>query len=448
MFKPYLYRIGFFILTLTLIFSLSSCASKKVAKVKKLEVEKEKVSEEEIPFIKSSQFNDPDNFCLLCHRTIYDQWKGSMHNNSYQDPVFQKVLAVASRDTNGKIDKYCAFCHTPIGVMSREFPPLDGSKLSEIAKKGIQCDFCHTISGSKGIGNCAFISSPGPVKRGPFKDSISVHDTAYSELHTKGEFCGMCHNVNHPENNLALEKTYTEWKEGPYPREGIQCQDCHMTPGPGVTKPNPGQASQFGPMRPHIYTHEFVGGNAVVTALLGSALHQMLAEERLKAAAQLEIVSSPKVTLGAKNEVQVKVTNKGAGHYLPTGLTEVRQIWLDFKVTSADGKVIYHSGKLDTDGEIDPKAVIYHTILGDKNGKPTEKVWFAEKILSDKRIPPKETVTEKYFFEVPVGIQLPLTIEVILKYRSAPQHLIDELFGKKKIILPIIEMTTAKAQIQ
>ncbi len=98
-----------------------------------------------------------------------------------------------------------------------------------------------------------------------------------------------------------------------------------MTPGVTEFKQNPGRAVAGGPVRDHISTHYFVGGNAMIPGLLGSPEHEKLARERLQAAAKLEIQSVEKTndTIALK----VKVTNSRAGHKLPTGLTEARMIW-------------------------------------------------------------------------------------------------------------------------
>ncbi len=428
-----------FIFALLTVFSVSSCRPE--VKVEPLKFTKARP-------IKSANFGNPEA-CGACHEEIYNQWKGSMHNKSYKDPIFLKVYEIASKEGGELIGKFCISCHSPIGILSEEIPPSDGSKLSEIAKKGVQCDLCHTVSGSNGIGNMALVSSPGITKRGPLKDSVSpIHLTAYSELHTKAEFCGMCHNVNHPANNLPLEKTYTEWKEGPYAAQGIQCQDCHMTPGPGVTKPNPGQAAVGAPRRKHIYTHDVAGGNIAIPPILGSNAHGGLAEERLKAAASLEIIPPREIVVRTENTLKVKVTNKGCGHYLPTGLTETRQMWLQIQVSDTKGNKIFSSGDIDDSGKIDPNAVVYHTVVADEDGKPTDKVWFAEKIISDHRVPPKKSVTESYNFAVPANAEYPLIVEAKLRYRSAPQYLIDELFGKGNIVLPIVDMVSARAEIK
>lgn len=401
-------------------------------------------SQEEI--IPSDLFTEPDT-CGSCHSQLFSQWKGSMHNNAQIDPIYQKVVAQASKETGGSIDSFCSRCHTPIGTMAGEVPPLDGSKASAIAQQGIQCDFCHTVSDATGVGNGAFKNQPGAVKRGPLKDAkASFHQTEYSDLHTKAEFCGMCHDVSHPGNNLPLEATYTEWKNGPYAAQGIVCQDCHMTPGPGVTKPNPGKAVDFGPDREHIFTHNIVGGNFAVPALLGNEEHANLAKERLEAAAKVSIPKDIVKKNSQGLEFQVKVENVGAGHYLPTGLTETREMWLEVTVTDHNGKILWQSGILDNHGNIQKGSVIYRTVLADKNGKATDKVWAAEKLLEDHRIPPQSSVMEKY--TVPAGVVGDnARVTARLLYRSAPQHVIDELFEDKTFEVPVLEMTKGEVRI-
>lgn len=390
-------------------------------------------------------FKDPTT-CLLCHREIYEQWEGSMHSLAWVDPVYQKKTQKGIHATDGAIENFCAACHSPIAVMANEVDHFDDSKMSIISKRGISCDFCHTVKASTGIGDSAFINDPGNIKRGPFKDSVSpVHQTEFSELHTKAEFCGMCHNVNHPFNGTHLEATYTEWKNSPYAEQGIVCQDCHMTPGPGVTKPNPGKAATEGPDREHIWTHNFVGANVAIPTLMGYPEQAKLAEERLQSAASLAL-ELPQFLSKGNNKLTVKVTNVGAGHYLPTGLTEAREMWLELSLIDSNGHKLYHSGYLDEKGNLEPNAVRYITIFGDSNGKPTDKVWEASTILSDKRIPPKKSSLEIFTFDLR-NASGPVTVKASLKYRSAPQYLMDYLFGEGQMQLPIITMVETSAEV-
>ena len=399
--------------------------------------------------LESSDFDDP-TVCKGCHAEIYNQWDGSMHSIAYTDRVYLAEEEMASRETDGLTDIYCARCHTPIGILAGEVPPIGHENLSGVSKKGIQCDFCHSVNKSTGIGNGAFMASPDGIKRGPYDNSKSpYHGSMFSDLHTKSEFCGMCHEVYHPVTGIPIEETYTEWKEGPYntgdPETATHCQDCHMTPGITHFEANPGKASGIGPDRDHVYTHHFVGGNAVVTGVVGSEVHQRMAEERLRSAATLKLEAEKKDT---EAEIRVKVTNSGAGHKLPTGLTEAREAWIEILAKDASGKEIYHVGGLDSDGNVDPNAVMYHAVLADASGQSTIKVWEAESLLSDNRILPKESRVEKFNFAIPEQVKGPITVEAKLNYRSVSQKLLNELLGDDAVVASVVEMAGAKDTIE
>ena len=400
--------------------------------------------------VSSDDFTSPEE-CKVCHTDIYRQWKGSMHSNAWNDPIFQAMAKTAGKETDGATDNLCIGCHAPVAIISGENPLNAESKFSEIASQGVFCDFCHTISETKGVGNLPAVSDPGDTKRGPFDDSSSpYHEVAFSEVHTTAEFCGLCHNMAHPVNGLPIEQTYTEWVNGPYRAEGVICQHCHMTPPdpPTAFTKNPGKPCIVGPEREHWWTHQFVGGNAVIPKLRGSEMHGEYAVNRLKAAAKLEIIAPDAVAVPELLQFKIKVSNVGCGHYLPTGLTEAREMWLDVSVVDADGKVVFQSGALDAKGEIDPDAVIYHTLIGDKNGKPTWKLWEATRVLYDYRIPPKGYRIEHFAAYILPNAKLPLKISATLNYRSMSPHLAETLLGDKAPEIPIIKMTQADAALK
>jgi hypothetical protein len=203
---------------------------------------------------------------------------------------------------------------------------------------------------------------------------------------------------------------------------------------------NPGKAAFTGPERDQVYTHEFVGGNFTVTKLLGSDKHAEIAKKRLKNAAELTLNPPDSVERGTLATLSVKVTNIGAGHNLPTSLTEVRQMWLEFLVTDAKGTIIYHSGKLDKAGNIDPQAKIFNAKSVDIDGKHTYKPWEMNRFEYNYTIPPKGSSTTGYTFLVPKDIKGPLLVKATLRYRSYPQSLANLLLGKDTITLPIVDM--------
>jgi hypothetical protein len=308
--------------------------------------------------------------------------------------------------------------------MAGEVKSTDQSKVSPQGKAGVQCDFCHQLAGSTRTppGNFSFVVKPDGVKRGPLKDAKAPHRWAYEATYDDAAFCGNCHNVDHPVNGMHLEATYTEWKNGPYAKEGIRCQDCHMTPGPGVVKPNPGQAAGGGPQRDHVYTMTFAGGNVG----LGDAAN---AEERLKAAARIEVSAPDIVTGGAASVASVTVTNVGAGHYLPTGLTEVRQMWLEVKAVDGSG------------AEIASAKRVFGTELKDAKGNHPVELWDAVGVYKDDRIPPREAISEPIEFAMPAKGSVKIT--AALYYRSA-----SEEFAKKAgVELPTTLMASAEKAI-
>jgi hypothetical protein len=413
--------------------------------------------------VASTEFEDP-GVCMGCHPALYKQWNGSMHSNAFVDPVFQALWRLGVKETNGAVEKLCAGCHTAIGTVAEEvrLGPDGVFQASDIAKKGVQCDLCHTIKAARGHEtptrepqNASIIVDPGSVKRGPYKDSDSpYHETEYSELHTKSEFCANCHNVFHPSNNFPIEDTYREWKTSVYAQAGIQCQDCHMMPvekaieaAKTLTKPvNPGQAAVGGPQREQMHTHEFVGANAVVTELLGAKQHAAIAVKRLQNAASIALELPGKAEAGRLVQFKVRVRNETAGHNLPTSLTEVRQVWLDVAV-SAGGAEVYRSGAIAADGSIDPEATMFRAIAVDKDGHHTSKPWEIVRFESNTTIPPKGSATASYAFELPADAKGPLAVKATLRYRSFDQGLANLLLGEKAPTIPAIEMVAASGEI-
>jgi hypothetical protein len=256
--------------------------------------------------------------------------------------------------------------------------------------------------------------------------------------------------------NFPIERTYDEWKQSVYARAGIVCQDCHMMPieksieaARTLKKPtNPGRASPMGPERETVYTHEFVGGNFALPALLGSEKHAGIAKERLQSAAEVRMHLPEKAVSGDLVSFKVEVLNIGAGHNLPTSLTEVRQMWLDVTVRGPKGEVLLRSGALDDHGAIDTEANIFRAVAVDKDGNVTHKPWAISHFSQVRVIPPKGSDSSTFSFILPDKIKKgELTIDVALRYRSFSQHLADLLLGEGQLEVPVVDMNTVQATL-
>lgn len=427
------------------------------------------------------EWKDP-RICGQCHTAQYEGWNGSMHSNAFKDPVFQALWALAEK-ADPTMRNHCGGCHTPIGISTGtvEFDPKlglhGGFTAPEVAAMGVSCDVCHTITGSNlhktavlEHGNSSYILNPGETKLASLTDAESpFHKTGYSEHHAKSDFCGNCHNIFHPGNNFPIERTYDEWKYSIYAQNDIQCQDCHMVPveiasqvADTLKRPEElddpsleGFVALGGPWRNVVHKHGFVGGNAVLTALmgeadpdkyedLGRADNQEEAIKRLRSVASLKLEVTPKD--GPLTQLKVRVTNERAGHHLPTSLTEVRQVWLEVVVTDDQGKELLRSGSLDDHNELPQDTVIFNAHAVDANGQHTSFPWEIVRFTDINTIPPKGWKYGKYYFNVPAGAK---DIKVVAKlhYRSFPQHLADILLGKDAVKVPSVEMVAVEEVI-
>ncbi|MCP3954554.1 MAG: cytochrome c554 family protein, partial [Desulfobacterales bacterium] len=271
---------------------------------------------------------------------------------------------------------------------------------------------------------------PG-VKYGPFDDSEpDFHEAEFSKFHTESKICGTCHNVKHVVFNTDIETTYTEWEKSPYNSKDIKkritCQGCHMYQRPGIPatgstkRPlNPGTATDYSVEREHIFTHYFVGGNKVIPQSINDKTRAEMAEQRLKNAATIKI-STKEIQ---KDIINIKITNTGAGHSIPTGLTDIRQVWLKIVLKDTTGKIIFSSGELDKNNYLEKDAICYKTVFGDGKGKPVANVAKAREIIKDYRIPALKSVTEK--IKLPKGNKKGMSLTVELLYRSISHKLID-----------------------
>lgn len=404
----------------------------------------------------------PVETCADCHSEIYEQWENSMHSLSHTDPIYNRVAKFLRQGLidNDEIEEAesCVKCHTPVGFVSG-FPTRlsdDLTKTPEIATRGIQCDYCHSATSVTKMYNNGLVLEPGHgeddpgIKRGPRDDAQpDFHDAQYSKLHTESGICGTCHNVKHVVFGTDLETTYTEWENSPYnspePEKRVTCQGCHMYQRPGIPatgsteRPkNPGAATDYSDERPHIHTHYFVGANVAVPAMFGDEEKSDMARERLKNAATIDVDIDPV----DKRQIHVTVSNTGAGHSIPTGLGNLRQVWVEIIARDRDGKATYEKGVLDAGSELPEDAWMFRTVLGDGKGNPVINIAKAREVLSDTRI--KAGGQMRQTFDMGFVPRKGTTVTARLLYRGAPQKLLKQIPGEPIEPLPVVEMAKAK----
>lgn len=208
--------------------------------------------------------------------------------------------------------------------------------------------------------------------------------------------------------------------------------------GPHVDRP--GQASDVGPERPHVSLHAFRGPNLMFADEPGRELIRALSEDLVRSAAEIAIGEPEQAPEGTV--LPVLVTNKGAGHYIPTGVTEIREAWIEVVATDANGEEVFHSGGLDAEGGIEPGSVVYTTIVRDADGNATTKFWNTVEKSSDRRLPPRQTVTERYVLPVPAA---GLHVVASLRYRSVSPFGLGEVnLPEDEVRVPILTFASAE----
>jgi hypothetical protein len=378
--------------------------------------------------------------CTSCHDKIIEQHAQSYHARAFSDPLFRgqyfkELLPAAQKDPELYQEaKNCIACHSPV-----DFIALDGHVLSEDQTSptwsGIRCAFCHTIARYDGEtpGNGNYISRPsGERVFGPFKEKSGWHHV-YSDLLTKSEFCGICHNaVNR--YGLEIKATYTEWKNSPYAPKNIQCQDCHMNAVGFLTegKPvfehgcavNPYSVFRRPPERPRLYTHRFPGAHSK-TQISGSGDITVHIE-----------TEKPVVTPGEEITIHVFVDNSKTGHKMPSGSADLRLLWLQLDAVVGD-KIIpiaaasAGTGPYDVAGkgpddreilgdDIPDEVRIYRAIFVDKTDRQTLSSYNAVRIIFDNRLNASELRKETYHFKVPDNIKGRITLKASLNYLPYP----------------------------
>lgn len=350
----------------------------------------------------------------VCHATLSDQWRHSMHAIALSDPVFQLKVAQAEQQAGPAVAIFCKRCHSPIGNMVGD----PDAKTSVAAAEGIPCMFCHQAVGDTGAhGNTSQLIVPDLIRHAQIQNSAAPHPALHSAYVASSETCGGCHDVNHPTNGLALDTTYREWEASSYAKDGVTCEDCHMSGTAGVPGPASGEAAIAGSPRKDVFAMSFIGANVGQGPIDASIM-------MLRSAASMRIDVPSVVPPGSAASVTVTVTNKGAGHDLPTGF-DGRQMWLTIYAVDSRGARttlgVRHFG----------------TVFADANGNHPVDLWNAVRVYSADRIPAHGTARSTYSFEMPIDASADKLVAT-LEYKSLP----DDLATKAQVDNPVTQMAS------
>ncbi|GAB4386879.1 MAG: hypothetical protein Kow0022_17130 [Phycisphaerales bacterium] len=402
----------------------------------------------------SYSFVPPAN-CGSCHPNQFAEWNGTamamagtntwVHDiyNGTGTPggmggfVYTRDSIYASSNPNSE----CASCHQPeswiAAPFSRMQDPTDPGYPSASTSHGISCEVCHKVAGVDvakvnfpGIfpGAVAF-HRPGPGEQVMYGllgdtdfDLVSVMQPAY-QPQLSAEVCAACHqdkndpDENHTYTGVTSEPTYIEWLESAYADPNspshATCVDCHM-PASGQT-----QACvllDLGRDPETIRSHDIRGTSP----------------EFLESAVDLDLSAQ---VVDGELAVHVDLTNTGAGHHVPTGVTIRNMILLVEAWRERDGVELAYTGTQvvhDLGGVGDPAQGYYAGLPGkffakvNHNAAGVGPTFFTDAagIIFDNRIPALASDSSDYTFAVPGGSG-DLHVRARLIYRRSFRFLVD-----------------------
>jgi hypothetical protein len=220
--------------------------------------------------------------CGRCHAKQLREWTGTIHGAAASPGLMAQVL----RFDDPKAVTSCLRCHAPLAEQQLGSAVLDPALQAE----GLTCAACHVR------GNVRH----GPAQRAPSLLPLPGYPLRELAVYERADFCVGCHQLP---ARIALDgrpllDTYREWLLGPYMKRGIQCQHCHM------------------PNREHTWK----GVHDPATFRQGIAV----------------VAGAARAAGGVT--ARARITNVGAGHYLPT--TPTPAAWLSIELLDDRGAPI------------------------------------------------------------------------------------------------------------
>jgi len=328
-------------------------------------------------------------YCGECHRPEYEAWAASVHAHAATDPMVgaclaqERELAQEKGLSGDPLAPFCAGCHDPVNLRS-------GQDLASVVPRGVTCLGCHDVEGAlRAGGNGDLVAAA----HGDWASGADHQARAHAslELLRQPDFCGGCHRQFVPGGGLAVIGTLDEYHASG--AGSTRCVDCHMRKTGGVAD------------------HRFPGGNVYLGQRIGDAT--LLAGQMANLAGVVQL-DAKRVAGG----VEVRVTNRGAAHSFPTGVTDIREAWVELQAIegSGDAKSLVHFGG-PVDGLLPPGAARLGTDIAGPDGTLLlrHEVSAATRIPFDLRVPAGEA--QALFVPVPDDVATE-ALRAVLYYRN------------------------------
>lgn len=325
--------------------------------------------------------------CGTCHGAQYQDWQASRHSHTmnagirWQFHVFSPAESIKCMNCHAPLAEQKALAAMELGWENAPSTPPPDFIPPNFHKQGLNCATCHVRGHERhGPEHRAGLTGEEPgLPHAGFRARAEFSDS---------RFCASCHQFAEggPRLNGKLRQdTYQEWRRSRYAEQDISCQSCHM------------------PDRRHTWR--------------GISDPQMLRQ-----ALGLRLVQSED-----GEQLQLTLSNQGAGHHLPT-----------YMVPRIDVRLLL----LDPQGRA-REQLIHHVIQWRSDVHITEE-------LFDHRIPSGESVVLAESWQPPAeaGWSLGLLVDVAPKehYERMYQDMLRQADKMTPITLDLLQLAIVEAR--
>jgi tetratricopeptide (TPR) repeat protein len=143
-------------------------------------------------------------------------------------------------------------------------------------------------------------------------------------------------------------------------------------------------------------------------------------------------------------EVWVVIQNKNIGHSLIPEVRDLYEAWVEFTVRDSSGREVYHSGFLQPDGMLDPRAHSFtnRPVTDEGEFVDNHKVWTIHSVAYDNSIPAGRSVLVRYQFPMPAEVNGAVTVTARVNYRHLRQSYLNNVLGADHPAYPVVELAS------
>jgi DNA-binding beta-propeller fold protein YncE len=364
-------------------------------------------------------------WCGMCHQNELAAWKKSAHAHSAIDPMVKYGAGIEQGLRGAQYSRQCAGCHDPVTVRLGDTTFTSG--------RGITCIGCHDVSRLiRAGGNADF-----EARAQDWTQGHKAQATAELPRLRSAEFCSGCHQQFVPGSGIVGISTFTEWQTGPFGPHTPIANDGGApeasTGDAGVEQTTTLCVDCHAPVTDRVADHAMPGGNVYLASTLTSPEFAAQLTTMLHAAIKISAVP-------VAGGYSITIKNRGIGHSFPTGVTDIREPWVEVEAFDGQHRMLARFGGPDANGLIPSSAARLGIDIADGDGGVLLKheLTNTTRIPFDRRVPAGGSID----VTVPVVNAPPetATFEAVLFYRNVRTTYIRAATGDASATAPDVEI--------